>query len=137
MAKFFIAKVKCGHVGRQLFIPMNFFIYAKNGRDAAYMARCKPGVKRHHPDAVLSVTEITKEQFNILKPLAYNDPYWKKERMGVKNNQALFIDRLEPEIPRQVVRTNKMSARKFRYRRRILHEQSFYEEIFREYGIAV
>ena len=137
MSKYFIVKAKCGHVGKSMFIPMNFAIYAENGKEAASVTRKMPGVKRDHPDAILSVTEITLEEYNTAKQLSKNDPYWQKENMGIKSNQIMFFPRLMFETRRNTEKTNKRESRKFRYRRASQYERSLCNDIAREYGLVV
>ena len=116
---------------------MNFFIIANNGREAASIARQKPGVKSNHHDAILSVTEISKESFFIIRNITVNDLFFNKKKMGNKSNMALFFDRLEPETEPYIILSEKKAARKYRYRRIRAHERSLHDEIIREYGIAI
>jgi len=137
MQKNFIVRAKCGHVGKLMYIPMDFPIIAENGRIAASIARQRPGVKRNHPDAILSVTEVTLDEYKMAKLSFKNDLYWRKAKMGTKANQLLLFPRLEPETRQFIKRTNKKSTRKFRYRRMYLHDQSWREDFVYNYNVSV
>ncbi|MCL2793493.1 MAG: hypothetical protein FWD87_10450 [Spirochaetaceae bacterium] len=149
MQKYFIVKTKCGHVGKNMYVPVEFAIYAKNGKEAAFIARQKPGVKRNHPDAILSVEEISREEYCKSRQLFINDLYWRKGAMNVKDNQALLLSRLEPETPhhhtvhklavsqQKIEKNNKIATRKFRYRKACQYERFLRNDIALEYGILV
>ena len=36
MAYYYLVSCKCGHVGRDKYIPINFAVIAENGEEAAY-----------------------------------------------------------------------------------------------------
>lgn len=74
--KYFAVECKCGHTGsRQFYISIVFPIIAENGREAAEKGRWMPRCKHHHKDCVLSVEEISYDQYEILKSINQNDPY--------------------------------------------------------------
>ena len=62
--KYYIVKAKCGHVGRDKYIPIDFPIKAKSKTEAAAIVRKKARVKKDHKDAVLSVVEVDKTTFD-------------------------------------------------------------------------
>lgn len=78
----YLVTVKCGHVGRDHYMPITFPIKAESGRDAARIARMLPRVKHHHKDAVLDCKEATLDEYCIQILINENDPYLK-----VKNKQ--------------------------------------------------
>ena len=63
MRKFFEVVTKCGHVGRQQYYRGVFYMSAENGKEAASVARTFPRVKHDHPDAILQVRCISKEEY--------------------------------------------------------------------------
>ena len=67
--------VKCGHVGINNCINIWLPIEATNRKDAAAKARWMPRVKHHHKDAILNVSEISKEEYYELIEINNNDPY--------------------------------------------------------------
>jgi hypothetical protein len=73
--KHFIVEVKCGHVGRDHYVPIKFPVIAENAKEAARKARTFPRVKKHHKDAILSVEKVESliyfEQIKVNK----DDPY--------------------------------------------------------------
>lgn len=72
---YFKVTAKCGHVGRNFFIPKAFPIIAKNKKEASLICRNIPRVKHDHKDAILNCEAITKEEYNILRKINNNDPY--------------------------------------------------------------
>jgi hypothetical protein len=68
---------KCGHVGRNNFVIKNFAVKANDGKEAARLARNFPRVKHHQKDAILSVVEITPDEFECLTISNSLDPYFR------------------------------------------------------------
>lgn len=97
--KYYIVMVKCGHVGRDKFMPIRFAIKARNKKEAAALAREKPRVKRGHKDAILSVEEVDKTKY--LSQIFYNrcDPYLSVCSKHEQNKiMPLIVDRLEEDM---------------------------------------
>ncbi len=63
VSKFFEVVTKCGHVGRQQYYRGVFYMSAESGKKAASVARTFPRVKHDHPDAILQVRCISKEEY--------------------------------------------------------------------------
>lgn len=63
MKKYFKVTAKCGHVGRNNYIPMDFFVAADSGKEAAAAVRQMPRVKHDQKDAILNVERISFEAF--------------------------------------------------------------------------
>ena len=60
---FYRVKAKCGHVGKNHYIEKYFYVVATSGKDAAYKVRYKPRVKHDRKDAILSVEQISQDEF--------------------------------------------------------------------------
>lgn len=71
----FEAVCKCGHVGREKYIPIPFPIKAESRKDAAKIARDMPRVKHDHKDAILNVIKIDLRRYNELKRANNQDNY--------------------------------------------------------------
>lgn len=67
---------KCGHVRRGHYIIKDFFVKAKDGKDAAYKVRYLPRVKHDWKDAIISVELITREEYMQGHKLHKNDLYF-------------------------------------------------------------
>lgn len=93
--KFFKAVCKCGHVGKQHYVPVQFAVCAESAKEAAKQARNFPRVKHDHKDAILKVIEISLDQFNELKEINNNDPYLKCHSRKEQNLTCDLVDRLE------------------------------------------
>lgn len=87
--KYFEVTAKCGHVGRNNFIPIKFAVVADSGKDAANKVRLFPRVKHHHKDAILSVNEIDKHTFGRIIKENRQDPYL---HCRSKQEQELIIN---------------------------------------------
>lgn len=64
---FYKVRAKCGHVGKNNFIEVDFPQTAINKRQAAELVRWKSRVKHHAKDAIISVTRINKQEYIDLK----------------------------------------------------------------------
>ena len=73
--RFFIVKTKCGHVGRNFYIPISFPIKARSKTEAASIARQIPRVKHDHKDAIISVEEVDQITYENQQESNDNDPY--------------------------------------------------------------
>ena len=83
--KYYLIKVKLGHVGRQQYLPMALPIKANNIHEAIKKARNHGGVKRNHKDWCLEIpVEIDLSQYQEQKKLVYENHYWQ----GMANQMA-------------------------------------------------
>ena len=95
---YYLVLCKCGHVSRKFYMPIEFCIIAENGREAAKIAREIPRVKRHHKDAILSVSKVSKEEFDYQNMVNKIDPYLLCKSKHEQNEiYYLLKDRLIPE----------------------------------------
>lgn len=133
---FYKVTAKCGHVGRNNYIEKDFFVKADSGRDAALIVRYKPRVKHDRKDAILSVIQITLEEFVIGREKMKNDLYF---RIRNSREQRLLNFINPDEIKRECQHIRYAKARDKEYhlkRSRIMENQSkqIVEEAF--YGQA-
>ncbi|MDY3905114.1 MAG: hypothetical protein SO007_08040 [Candidatus Enteromonas sp.] len=93
--KYYQVKAKCGHVGRNNYIPKTFYIKAEDGKEAASKVRKIPRVKHGKKFAVLETKKITKEEY--LEGIRIN-----KEDLFLKvtcvQQQRVLCPNLEEEI---------------------------------------
>jgi hypothetical protein len=61
--KKYIVSTKCGHVGNNKYIVIDFAVSAKNAKEAARIARNIPRVKHHWKNAIEQVREVTPEEY--------------------------------------------------------------------------
>ena len=73
--RYFMVTAKCGHVGRDYYIPIDFPVRADSAKEAAAAARSLPRVKHHHKDAILSVMEVSYADYEDLRYVNSFDPY--------------------------------------------------------------
>lgn len=88
MKNYFEVIAKCGHVGRNKYIPIKFAVEAESGKDAAAMVREFPRVKHNHKDAILSVTKIDYVRYLEIIAINDNNPYLKCKS---KHEQKLIV----------------------------------------------
>lgn len=100
--KFFRVTCKCGHVGKQFFVRIDFPENADSGKEAAEIARSIPRVKHDHKDAILNCVEIDYEEYIILQKINDNDPYLKCKNPQEQAHILGFAERLEAEPRYQV-----------------------------------
>ena len=110
-AKYYLVTAKCGHVGRNFYIPVTFAVKATSGKEAAANVRQFPRVKHDHKDAIIEVFEVSSEQYER-QLLANNwDPYLHIDnRRDHRALEFLFADRLMPEQTSQNPRREKHSV---------------------------
>ncbi|MDX9691472.1 MAG: leucine-rich repeat domain-containing protein [Acholeplasmataceae bacterium] len=60
---YYIVKAKCGHVGRQHYIPICFPVRATCKKEAASIILQKSRVKRNHKDAILDVRKVNQHDY--------------------------------------------------------------------------
>ena len=96
--KFFRVTCKCGHVGRQFFVRIDFPVNADSGKEAAVIARQLPRVKHDHKDAILDVRCITLEEFLEIKEINDNDPYLKCHSRQEQNLIANLTERMVADL---------------------------------------
>ena len=113
--KYFQVNAKCGHVGRNNCVVISFAVAAESGKDAARKARGYRRVKHHRPDAIVSVSEITFEEYMILKAENDADPYLHCKNIQEQRQIENFEERIESCFLKQPPRR----ARNAEYRRRL------------------
>jgi len=84
--KFFAVRVKCGHVGRDHYVERTYYVGAPDAKQAATLAKELPRVKRDHKDAILSVEEVTHEEFREGRARNAEDPY-----LAARNPQEVRV----------------------------------------------
>jgi len=90
--KFFIVRAKCGHVGRQHYVPIDFPIRAKDAKEAAEIIRITGRVKHNHKDAILEVASVSKYEYINQKSDNQNDPYL---NVRSKHEQLKVLDQIK------------------------------------------
>ena len=92
---YFKVTAKCGHVGKGNYIPISFAITAYDAKHAAQIARRKGRVKHDHPDAIINVEKISREEFNDLRAKNAADPYLQCKNVQEQRAIADIESRIE------------------------------------------
>lgn len=100
--KYYKVVAKCGHVRKSHYIIKEFFVKAKDGKEAACRGRYLPRVKHDWKDAIIDVKVITKKEFIRGLKSAEEDLYFRvtnsseqKLCMAIDYEQVIAYD--EPE----------------------------------------
>ena len=124
--KFYRVTCKCGHVGRQFFIRIDFPVNADSGKEAAEIARNLPRVKHDHKDAILNCVEIDYEEYEIIRKINNNDPYLQCKNPQEQGKIIGFESRLEPE-PKDLEKVvkSRRNVVEFKNKKRNYAEESY------------
>lgn len=101
--KYYKVVAKCGHVGRHKYYEGTFYVSAENGKIAASKTRNFGRVKHDHKDAILSVTEITRQEFESGRNEFKNERYFS---CGNIQEQRRFYDEISEKIKGEMLREN-------------------------------
>lgn len=133
--KYYLFKVKMGHVGKSKYLPMIITIRAMSLDEAVIKANNHGGVKRDHKDWCLAIPrEVSYDEFKKQEEITYSDPYW---NANTRSNLAIFTDRLidEPQYVEEALKT-KPKIKKTRMRTPKAHDDylnDYYDEIEETY----
>ncbi len=116
--KYYAVICKCGHVGRNKYIPITFPVAATNGREASAKARSIARVKHHQKFAIINCREIDKNEYCRLQKVNSSDPYL---RCKNKQQQNLIENLDERIVLEKVVTKNDKKISKIRRLDRVLY----------------
>lgn len=92
---YYFVIAKCGHVGKGKYIDVIFPIMAETKKEASQMVLLKPKVKKQLSNAISSVFEVSKEEFdeqmNINKEDIYIHSHYKQEIKEILNSDKIQI----------------------------------------------
>lgn len=98
--KYYQVEAKCGHVGITNYIIIKFAIIANSKKEAAKIAREIPRVKHHQKDAIVSVEEISFEQYKYVLEDNQKDAYLS---CANRQEQRIYCLNIEERIIREKV----------------------------------
>ena len=87
---YYIVKTKCGHVGRNNYIIIDYPITASSKKEAAQNARHRPRVKHNHKDAIIEVREVDYNEYLQFKNQFRKNPYIKSST--IQQQRILYPD---------------------------------------------
>ena len=91
---YYKVKTKCGHVGVKNYIEIDFPVYANTKKEASQLARKIPRVKHDRKDCIISVEEISFEEYMELEKINDNDPYLHCKNIQDQNSILNFEERV-------------------------------------------
>lgn len=116
MDKFFRVIAKCGHVGRNCYYEGKFYEIARDGKEAAAIVRLRGRVKHDRKDAILSVAEITVDEYKEGLKSKGSEPYFNCKN---KQEQNMHWDEIAPHVkPEDEIGDNVYSDSERREKRR-------------------
>lgn len=137
MKKFYEVVAKCGHVGKNRYYEGVFYEVAENGSQAATIVRGRGRVKHDHKDAILSVRNITREEFIEGRKQKNLNPYFNcfnKQQQDlcweVISQDVRFENRYTKEIDEnyQERRKNNIQYKKNKMKQSIRSYQNYLNE---------
>ena len=123
--KYYIVTAKCGHVGRDKYIPISFPVIATSKSEAATIVRNKARVKHDHKNAILSVEEVDKEAYDIQQFCNAHDPYLMVRSKHEQNKiMSLIYFRLQNDshLVTKEKKNKRMSAH-YKWKKRLICTQ--------------
>ena len=132
--RYYKVVAKCGHVGRNNYIPIAFAVSAIDGKEAAKLVRNFPRVKHNHKDAILSCIEIPYIDYLELKKINLNDDYLKCKNIQQQRKIKNFNDRIIKEelFLNDLKESRNIVKAKYIYKIKVLKEIKKFED--KEYG---
>jgi transcription initiation factor TFIIIB Brf1 subunit/transcription initiation factor TFIIB len=91
----YVVTAKCGHVGKNKYIPIDFPVKASSMKEAAERIRNRPRVKHHHKDAIITIQVVDQETFDKLLDVNSSDQYLK---VSSSTDQRRFCESLDERI---------------------------------------
>lgn len=75
--RYFAVTCRCGHVGRDRYIPITFAVIASSAKEASKKASSFPRVKENHKYRIIQNKEVDYQTFLEIKKTNDEDPYLK------------------------------------------------------------
>ena len=130
---YFKVVAKCGHVGRNKYIPIQFAVEANSAKEAANIVRYFPRVKHDHEDAIMRVEKIDKKEYKEIISINKKDPYLhcgsKYEQKQITDLQDRLVDDLL-NIKRNYHKDNKRENASYKQKKQRLVEKSDWEDYY-------
>lgn len=101
--KYFKVTARCGHVGRGLFVPIDFFVMAPSKEDAAAKVKVMPRVKKTiNSQSIIQVEEVNREEYEEGCEEMNNNPYLHHDRITEKDEAMeleMFLSEFVQKVP--------------------------------------
>ena len=124
--KDFKVTVKCGHVGKNKYVLIDFAIKAESRKEASFIAKRIPRVKHHRKDTIVDCVEVSEEEFKEIVEKNNNDMYLKCKNI----QEQRLIEGFESRIMSyEVEEDNKLKAKR---EARINHKINRYKELIED-----
>ena len=111
--KYYAVHCRCGHVGLNSYIEIVFAVIAKNGKEAATIARRFSRVKHNKKNAIIDCYEITREEYDAIIKANKNDPYLKCKNVQEQRLIEGFESRVVKEPEKPSLHRSKKERREF------------------------
>lgn len=132
--KYFIVTAKCGHVGKNNYILIDFAVTAENKKDAARKTRMISRVKHNHKDAIINVIEVSKEKFDSQLESNRNNAYLSCK--NIQQQRLKFNDYYDIRKEEKSLIKEKPKTIHFSIIRQLLKFKSYNEQEYKEMKYA-
>ncbi|MDD3130146.1 MAG: hypothetical protein PHW21_07235 [Candidatus Izemoplasmatales bacterium] len=110
----YIVSTKCGHVGNNKYVVIDFAVSAVSAKVAARIARNIPRVKHHWKNAIEQVREVTPEEYYNQIKINSEDEYLKSQCIqDQRKNCEDIIERVHERYT-EMTETDKWKKRRER-----------------------
>ena len=135
--KYYSVTTKCGHVGRENYIPITYAVKANSAKEASNIARHYPRVKHNHKDAILSCFEIDENEYLSILETNNKDPYLKCKSKREQKQTCDLVNRLvlDPNFVNFVNKRDENKLQTIHFKQRKLKEKNkfnWYEELIED-----
>jgi Fe2+ transport system protein B len=110
----YIVSTKCGHVGSNKYIVIDFAVSAASAKVAARIARNIPRVKHHWKNAIEQVREVTPEEYYNQIKINNEDDYLKSQCIQDQRKNCEDIIEKVHERYTEMTETDKWKKRRER-----------------------
>lgn len=97
---YFIVTAKCGHVGKNNYIEIDFPVFSTDGKAAAQHVKELPRVKHDHKDVIINVVAVDYERYYEQLNINRQDPYL---NVTNKQDQKRLIPSLHKRVKREPI----------------------------------
>ena len=117
--KYFKVTAKCGHVGKNNYVPINFAVRAETASEASQIAKRFPRVKKQLWDSIIACVQISKKEYKELLKTNREDPYLQckcaRDHSFVLNEAERIVRIQKDNSHRKAEEVKNMKYRKFMY----------------------
>lgn len=124
---FYLVTAKCGHVGNGLYVEKSFPVISDSRSEAAKKVLSFPRVKKQLKNAITSVINISKEDYEKYMDINSDDPYLTAKCHRDLIGENLFLKEIERPKKRKIEFDSREEKVFFKLKKYQLKEAGLYE----------